>query len=76
MVSGMKAYMYEEKLKEFGLTTLEEWRHQADMVQVYKIVNGKDMVDSQTWFQLVGQAERHIRSTADPLNLQAPGSQA
>jgi hypothetical protein len=39
------------------------------MVQVYKIVNGKDMVDSQIWFQLAGQAERHKRSTADPLNL-------
>jgi hypothetical protein len=39
------------------------------MVQVYKIVNGKDMVDSQTWFQLASQAESHTRSTADPLNL-------
>jgi hypothetical protein len=35
------------------------------MVQVYKIVNGNVMVDSQIWFQL----ERHTRSTADPLNL-------
>jgi hypothetical protein len=69
MVSGLRAHTYEEKLKELGLTTLEERRHQADMVQVYKIVNGKDMVDSQTWFQLAGQAERHTRSTADPLNL-------
>jgi hypothetical protein len=42
---------------------------QADMVQVYKIVNGKDMVDSQTLLQLAGQAERHTRSTEDPMNL-------
>jgi hypothetical protein len=69
MVSGLRAYTYEENLKELALTTLEERRHQADMVQVYKIVNGKDMVDSQTWFQLAGQAERHTRSNADPLNL-------
>jgi hypothetical protein len=39
------------------------------MVQVHKIVNGKDMIDSQTWLQLAGQAESHTRSTADPQNL-------
>ncbi len=69
MVSGLKALTYEENLKELGLTTLEERRRQADMVQVYKIVNGKDMFDSQTWCQLAGQAEWHTGSTADPLNL-------
>jgi hypothetical protein len=67
--SGLKALMYEEKLKELGLTTLEERRRQADTVQVYKIVNGKDKVDSQSWFQLASQTERHTRSSADPLNL-------
>jgi hypothetical protein len=60
--SGLKALTYEEKLKELGLTTLEERRQQADMVQVYKIVNGKDMVDSQTWCQLKAHKE-HCRPT-------------
>jgi hypothetical protein len=45
------------------------------MVQVYKIVNGKDMVDSQTLFQLSShQAERHTRRNADPLNLRPPAA--
>jgi hypothetical protein len=52
-----------------GLTTLEERRHQTDMVQVFKIVTGNDMVKSDSWFKLADCSERLTRSTADPLNL-------
>jgi ribonuclease P/MRP protein subunit RPP40 len=38
MISGLKAKTSEDKLRELGLTTLEERRHQTDMAQVYKIV--------------------------------------
>ncbi len=69
MVSGLKAVTYEVKLKELGLTTLKERRHQTDMTQVYKILKEKDMVKSDTWFLSVNNAERSTRSTADPLNL-------
>ena len=34
MVSGLKSADYEERLKELGMTTLEERRHQADMLYV------------------------------------------
>jgi hypothetical protein len=37
-----------------GLLTLEERFPQADMVQTYKIVTGKDMVNSETWFKISG----------------------
>jgi hypothetical protein len=37
-ISGLKGHTYEERLKEVGLLTLEERRHQSDMVQTYKIV--------------------------------------
>jgi ribonuclease P/MRP protein subunit RPP40 len=40
MIAGLKSRDYSERLKELGLTTMEERRHQLDMVQVYKIVNG------------------------------------
>jgi hypothetical protein len=69
MISGLKAKTYEEKLLELGLTTLEERRHQTDMAQVYKIITGKDMVNSEVWFQKVDGAERLTRSAADPHNL-------
>jgi hypothetical protein len=43
--SGLSGKSYEEKLVELGLDTLEERRHQADMVMVHKILNGKGQLD-------------------------------
>jgi hypothetical protein len=69
MVSGLRSHTYEDRLKELGLTTLEERRHQADMAQTYKIVRGKDRVCKETWFKSVTETGRATRSAADPLNL-------
>jgi hypothetical protein len=71
MISGLKGATYEEKLAELGLTTLEERRHQTDMLQTFKIMRGFDNVDSATWFQRVDTSVRTTRSAADPLNLRA-----
>jgi hypothetical protein len=35
MVSGLKGKTYEDKLVELGLPTLEERRHQTDMLQTF-----------------------------------------
>jgi hypothetical protein len=56
MISGLKG-TYEEKLKELDITTLEERRHQADMLQTFKIVRGFDKVNSETGFQSVVPAK-------------------
>jgi hypothetical protein len=69
MVSGLKGKTYEEKLLELGLTTMEERRHQADMVQTFKIIHGIDNVSPDTWFRRVDSTVRTTRSCADPLNL-------
>jgi hypothetical protein len=69
MISGLEGKTYKERLKEVGLLSLEERRHQADMVQTYKIVTGKDMVKSETWFQSETLTGRATRSTDDPLNV-------
>jgi ribonuclease P/MRP protein subunit RPP40 len=69
MVSGLKGTTYEEKLKELGLTSLEERRHQIDMTQTFKIIRSFDKVSSSTWFQHVDTSVRTTRSAADPLNL-------
>jgi hypothetical protein len=61
-------------LKELGLPMLEERRHQADMVQTYKIVTGKDMVNRETWFTSVTESGRPTRSAADPHNLRPQAS--
>jgi hypothetical protein len=74
MVSGLQGSTYEDKLKELGLTTLEERRHQADMVQTFKIMQGHDRVASNTWFQRVDVTVRTTRSASDPLNLKQQAS--
>jgi ribonuclease P/MRP protein subunit RPP40 len=69
IVRGLKSDRYEERLKEIGLTTLEERRHRLDMVQTYKILTGKENVKSDSWFQLASGAARATRLAADPWNI-------
>jgi len=42
------------------------------MTQVYKVLNGKDKVRSDTWFASVAARERATRAAVDPLNLRVP----
>ncbi len=56
MIASLKSRDYSERLKELGLTTMEERRHQPDMVQVYKIVNGVGGVNSAQWFEMAENA--------------------
>jgi hypothetical protein len=46
LMSGLKERNYLEKLGKPGLGSLEERRHQADMLDVYKIWTGNDIVSS------------------------------
>jgi ribonuclease P/MRP protein subunit RPP40 len=55
MVLGLKGRTYEKRLEELKMTTLEERRHQADMLQVYKIITRKDNVDSACWFKMAAK---------------------
>ncbi len=68
-VSGLKGNIYEDRLRELEMLTLEERRHQAGMAQTFKIIRGVHMVISDSWFQMVDQAGRAIISTDDPLNV-------
>ncbi len=69
MVSGLKPGTYEEQLKELGLSSLEERRHQQDMAQVHKILSDKNGVKSDTWFTMAAGGARVTRATEEPLNL-------
>ncbi len=69
MVSGLDSRSYEARLKELGMLSLEERRHQTDMVQLYKIIHGYDSVDASHWFQHVNSNGIVTRGVADPLNL-------
>jgi hypothetical protein len=50
MISGLRSQQYEEKLRELGLCSLDERRHQLDMTQTFKILKGVDNVNKSTWF--------------------------
>ena len=70
MVSGLRAATYEDKLAELDLFTLEERRHQMDMLQVYKILHGKDKC--APLFTKMSDSERTTRAAAGEWNLRVP----
>ena len=65
MVIGLRAKTYEGKLKELGLTTLQERRKRGDLIQVWKLVHG----GSNLIRLAPDQHARLSRHTAKPLNL-------
>jgi hypothetical protein len=69
MISGLAGRTYEDRRKELGIVTLEERRHQMDMLQTYKILSGKEKVDPSSWFTMASDSERVTRQSADPLNI-------
>ena len=71
MGSGLRATGYEDRLKELGMVTLEERRHQADMLHMYKMITGKDTTDPSTWFRMAANGPRQTRNAAAPMNVQA-----
>jgi hypothetical protein len=70
MVSGLQSRDYEGRLRELGLTTLEERRHQADMAHMHKICTGKDGLSRADWFEPPTEAAARTRRHADQLNVQ------
>jgi len=70
MVSGLEARDYESHLRELGHTTVEERRHKLDMLQVHKILNGKDRVKSDAWYKIAseGKNDQGSSGSAEPAN--------
>ena len=46
LIPGLRDLRYEERLKECGLTTLETGRLRGDQIEVFKILNGYENIDS------------------------------
>lgn len=51
MIDGLKGMTYEERLACLKLTTLETRRARADLIEVYKIINGLDRIQIENLFQ-------------------------
>jgi len=52
MVRGLDHMSYDKRLKVLRLLSHEQGRLRGDLVEAYKILNGKDIVDKATFFQL------------------------
>jgi hypothetical protein len=56
MIEGLKGIEYEDRLHIVGLTTLETRRTRADMLEVYKIINGLEGVKEDSFFERRGES--------------------
>ena len=52
MFPELRNLQYSERLNKLGLWTLEERRNRADLIEVYKILNGFSVVPVDTFFAL------------------------
>jgi len=59
-VKGLKGKKYPERLQILGLTTLKRRRIRGDLIETFKILSGKENVDSKTFFNLA-DSSRHTR---------------
>ena len=50
MMEGLEGCSYLDRLRIFGLTTLESRFVRADLIEVYKIFNGLDSLDPGRFF--------------------------
>ena len=50
LIPELRDLTYEERLKEYGLTTLETRRLRGDQIEVFKILNGYENIDSNIFF--------------------------
>ena len=52
LIPELRDLTYEERLKECGLTTLETRRLRGDQIEVFKILNGYENIDSIIFFEI------------------------
>lgn len=52
MIAEYRGFMYEDRLRLTGLTTLEERRNRGDMIETFKIMKGITKVDKNKFFKL------------------------
>jgi ribonuclease P/MRP protein subunit RPP40 len=54
LVSKLRKYSYPIRLQKLGITSLKDRRERGDMIEVYKILTGKEKIDSKQFFRFAG----------------------
>ena len=65
MVPELAGLSYEDRLRELGLTTLEERRRRGDLIEVFKIMHGFDNLDRSRFFKLKSEVHSYETSGHD-----------
>ena len=61
LIPGLRDLRYEERLKECGPTTLETRRLRGDQIEVFKILNGYENIDSNIFFSKFNKESKITR---------------
>ena len=72
LVPALADLPYEERLRRLELTTLQERRHRGDLIQVFKILKGIDLVNAGDKFLQLQAGPRRHRTRGHPLKLSKP----
>ena len=65
MIKGLECLPYEGRLHQLGLFSLEKRRLRGDVIEVYKIRQGMENVDRETFFSL----SQNTRTPGHPMKL-------
>ena len=65
MLSDVKGDTYEERLRDAGLTTLEERRIRGDAIETFKTLKGLNGVDKEKWFKIETADSRATRRNTE-----------
>ncbi len=52
LIPELRDLRYEERLNECGQTTIETRRLMGDQIEVYKILNGYEYIDTNIFFEI------------------------
>ena len=51
LLSGFARFGYEDRLRKLGITTLRKRRERGDLIEVYRIMSGREKIEKTQFFR-------------------------